>query len=131
MNTSKDIQAQKKHELQNQSEKEVFLRPAVDIYEDNTGITLIADLPGVSREGLDVRLDGNSLVIEGRAAIELHEGMEALYADIVTPHFRRSFTLSNELEKEKINATITDGVLTLHLPKRAEFQPRKIEIKAS
>lgn len=130
MNTSKDIQAKKKHEIQNQSEREVFLRPAVDIYEDNTGITLIADLPGVSREGLDVHLDNNSLTIEGRAAIELHEGMEALYADIVTPHFRRSFTLSNELEKEKINAKVTDGVLTLHLPKRVEFQPRKIEIKA-
>ncbi len=131
MNTSKDIQTQKKHELQNQSEKEVFLRPAMDIYEDNTGITLVADLPGVSREGLDVRLDGNSLVIEGRASIELHEGMEALYTDIVIPHFRRSFTTSNELEKEKINATMKDGVLTLHLPKRVKIQPRKIEIKTN
>ena len=58
------------------------------------------------------------------------EGMESLYADISHTRFRRNFTLSNELEADKINAEIKDGVLTLYLPKREELQPRKIEVSA-
>jgi HSP20 family molecular chaperone IbpA len=54
-----------------------------------------------------------------------------LYADVNATRFRRSFTLSNELEADKISAEMKNGELTLHLPKRAELQPRKIEISAS
>jgi HSP20 family molecular chaperone IbpA len=58
------------------------------------------------------------------------EGMEALFAEVRATHFRRSFTLSRELETDKINAQMKDGVLTLKIPKRAELQPRKIEVSA-
>jgi len=113
-----------------QTQQEVVLRPPVDIYEDATGITLEADLPGVSRERLEVKVEGNNLTIEGRAAIDMPEGMQALYADVQTTRIGRSFTLSNELETDKIAAEMKDGVLTLKLPKRAELQPRKIEVAA-
>jgi HSP20 family molecular chaperone IbpA len=113
---------------QTQAEQAPVLRPAVDIFEDPTGITLRADMPGVSRERLTVQIDGDNLSIEGQAEIQMPAGMEALYADVSATRFRRSFTLSNELEAEKIDAQMQDGVLTLHLPKRAELQPRKIEI---
>lgn len=111
-------------------EQETFLRPPVDIYEDKAGITLKADLPGVSRERLDVQLDGDTLIIEGEVAIDMPEGMEALYADMNATHYRRSFTLSHELEADRINAEMKNGELTLTIPKRAELQPRKIEIHA-
>ena len=128
MTESKKMKTQDKREMQTRTEQDVYLRPAVDIYEDGSGITLKADLPGVSRDRLDVQVDGNNLAIEGQAAISIPEEMEALYADVSTTRFRRSFTLSNELETDKISAEMKDGVLTLHLPKRAELQPRKIEV---
>lgn len=111
--------------------QERVLRPPVDVYEDSAGITVKADLPGVSPDRLDVQVDGNSLTIEGQAQIDMPEGMEAVYADVQATRFRRSFTLSNELEADKITARLNNGELTLHLPKRAEVQPRKIEINAS
>jgi HSP20 family molecular chaperone IbpA len=56
--------------------------------------------------------------------------MEALYADVRVTHYRRSFTLSGELEPDKIEASLKDGVLTVRIPKRAELRPRKIEVRA-
>ena len=130
MSESKEMKTRERQEMQTRSEQDVFLRPAVDIYEENSGITLKADLPGVSRDRLDIKIEGNNLAIEGRAAIDMPEGMEALHADVGTTRFRRSFTLSNELETDKISAEMKDGVLTLQLPKRAELQPRKIQVNA-
>ena len=114
--------------MQQQSEQENALRPPVDIFEDSKGITLVADLPGVSRDRLNIQVDRETLAIEGTAAIDMPEGMEALYADLRETHFRRSFILSQELDTEGIEARMQDGVLTLSVPKRAEHQPRKIEV---
>jgi len=128
MSESKEMKNREGSEMQPRSEQDVFLRPAVDIYEDGHELTLKADLPGVSRERLQVQVDGNNLAIEGQAAIDMPEGMEALHADVYTTRFRRSFTLSTELDTGNIVAEMKDGVLTLRLPKRAELQPRKIEV---
>jgi HSP20 family molecular chaperone IbpA len=128
MNESKEMKTQDRRAMQNRSGQEVFLRPAVDIYEDASRITMIADLPGVSRDRLDVQVDGTNLLIEGQAALDLPEDTEAVLADVRATRYRRSFTLSKELEKDGISAEMKDGVLTLHLPKRAELQPRKIEV---
>lgn len=105
------------------------LLPPVDIFEDPVGITLKADLPGVSKERLSVQVDRNTLTIEGDAEIRMPEGMEALYADLHSTQFRRSFTLSRELQADRIDAQIQDGVLTLKVPAREEIRPRKIEIQ--
>jgi HSP20 family protein len=112
-------------------EAEAVLRPAVDIFESSGEITLIADMPGVSKERLDVRVERDSLVVEGGAQLEMHEGMEPLYADVRSTRYRRSFALSNELDSDKIDANLKDGVLTVRIPKRAEMQPRKIEVRTS
>jgi len=128
MSENKEMKTREGGEMQSRSEQDVFLRPAVDIFEDGHGITVKADLPGVSRDRLDVQVDGNNLAIEGRAAIDMPEGMESLHADVRTTRFRRSFTLSNELDAGNISAEMKDGVLTLRLPKRAELKPRKIEV---
>jgi HSP20 family molecular chaperone IbpA len=132
MSDSKAVKTTERGEVKSAASRpDVYLTPAVDIYEDASGITLQADLPGVSRERLDVQVEGNNLTIEGEVALAMSEGMEALYADINATRYRRSFTLGNELETDNISAEIRNGTLTLHLPKKAELQPRKIEIKAA
>tara|TARA_R110002094_G_scaffold180051_1_gene158593 strand:- start:250 stop:645 length:396 start_codon:yes stop_codon:yes gene_type:complete len=131
MTDTKSMQTTESGQVQRQAEQALFLRPAVDIYEDSTAITVKADLPGVSRDRLDIQVDGNNLTIEGQAAIDMPEGMESLYADVNATRFRRSFALSNGLEADKISAEMNNGELTLRLPKRAEVQPRKIEISGS
>ncbi|EGV16660.1 Hsp20/alpha crystallin family protein [Thiocapsa marina] len=128
MSENTGMQAREPSEMQAARAEEVALLPPVDIYEDAAGITLVADLPGVSRERLCVQVDKDTLLIEGEAAIEMPSEMEALYADLRTTRFRRSFTLSRELQADQIEAQMQDGVLTLKVPKRAELQPRKIQV---
>lgn len=105
--------------------------PAVEIIEDGVGITLLADMPGVPREKLDVRLDGETLVIEGDTAVEGPEGMRGLWAEVHVPRYRRSFTLSRELDTSRIEAGIKDGVLTLRIPKQPHVQPRRIAVSTA
>lgn len=112
-------------------EEEPVLRPAVDIFEDANGITVQAEMPGVSKDRLNVQADRNSLVIEGTAVIDMPEGMDALYADVRSTRYARSFVLSGELETDRIEANLKDGLLTVRIPKRAELRPRKIEVQAA
>ena len=105
------------------------LLPPVDIFEDVDGLTLLADLPGVSKDRLNVRVDRNQLVLEGDIEIELPDALNALYADVRSTHYERRFALSEELETDRIEATLKDGVLTVRIPKRAELRPRRIEVK--
>lgn len=104
------------------------IRPTVDIFENDEGITLQADMPGVSKERLDVRVEGNNLFLEGTIGIAPQDHMSALYADVRSTVYRRSFVLGQELETGKIQATLRNGVLTVRIPKRAELRPRRIEV---
>jgi HSP20 family protein len=104
--------------------------PAVDVFEDAGGITLIADMPGVPRDQLDLKLEGDALLIEGGVQSRTPEGLEAVYAEVRVPRYRRSFTLSRELETARIEANLKDGVLTLRIPKQAHAQPRRIAVSA-
>lgn len=110
--------------------RETVLSPPVDICENADGILLIADMPGVTRDTLDIQVDKNTLVIEGDAKLDMPEGIRALYADVRSTRYRRSFGLSSELDMENIDAQLSNGVLTLKIPKRAELKPRKIEIRS-
>ena len=120
---STDVQAAKARE------ESLALAPAVDIYENAQGITVQADMPGVSKDGLSIHADRNSLVIEGNAVIDVPAAMEAIHAEVQATRYRRSFALSGELDAERIEATLKNGVLTLRIPKRAEFRPRKVEVR--
>ena len=110
-------------------ESETVLRPAVDVYEDATGITLYADMPGVTKDKLNVEVEGDTLAITGDLSLTAPESMQALYADIRSTRYRRSFTMSDELDREHIEALLKNGVLRLHIPKREEVRPRKIEVR--
>jgi len=105
------------------------MRMPVDIFEDETGITVLADMPGVSRERLDMQIDNNTLSIQGKTEVTVPDGMEALYADVRSTLFQRSFALSSELDGSKADASLKDGVLALRIPKREEHKARKIEVR--
>ncbi len=109
--------------------QELALRPPTDIFEDAEGITLRLDMPGASRERLALEVNRNQLDVQADVQIEMPQGMEALYADVRATHYQRSFGLSSELDADRIEATLKDGVLTLRIPKRAELRPRKIEVR--
>ena len=129
MNATKDLGKRETGTVSQAPGADRYLRPPVDILEDETGITLVADMPGVAKDGLDVVVEGDSLSIEGRADFRLPEGMQALHADVRSTRYQRSFSLSRELEGDKIEATLKDGVLRLRIPKREEHKPRRIDVR--
>lgn len=105
------------------------LMPAVDVFEDERGITLYADLPGVSRERLALHVESDTLTIEGEVSPELRAAGEATHVEVSAPRYRRAFTLSRELDMEKVSAAFEHGVLRLRIPKAAHAQPRRIEVQ--
>ena len=105
--------------------------PPVDVIEDATGITLYADLPGVSKEQLNLRVEADTLTIEGDVALATPEGLQASHAEVSMPRYRRVFTLSKELDPEKIVAEMSHGVLKLRIPKAEHAQPRKVQIRVN
>jgi HSP20 family protein len=129
MSDKKDVTTPESTEVQKR-EPELVLRPPVDIFEDAEGITVLADMPGVSRDRLNIEVDKDMLLVEGDAKISMPEGMEALYADVRSTRYRRSFALSSELQTDAVDASLKDGVLSIRIPKRAELRPRKIEVRA-
>jgi len=107
------------------------LLPPVDIVEDQNGITVKADLPGVSRENLSISVDGETLTVEGTVALGESQKMEAVYAEVRVARYRRSFVLGRDLDTERIDAAMKNGVLTLRVPKREQAKPRRIPVKAA
>jgi len=110
---------------------EATLLPPVDVVEDTTGITLYADVPGVSRDKLNLRVDGDQLTIEAGLALALPEGMEPTHVEVGLSNYRRAFTLSKELDAEKVSAELAHGVLRVRIPKAAHAQPRRISVNVA
>ena len=102
--------------------------PPVDVVEDPSGITLYADLPGVAREALQVHVEADTVTIEGDIALVSPEGLQAQHAEVGLSRYRRVFTLSKELDSEKVSAELRNGVLRLRIPKAEHAQPRRIEV---
>ena len=113
-----------------QQKPQPALTPPVDVAEDANGITLYADLPGVPKENLHLHLETDSLTIEGEVRIDVPQEMQSSLAEIGTTRYRRTFTLSRELDGAQATAELKNGVLTLRIPKARHAQPRKIEISA-
>ena len=130
MSEQREMTSREAKEARKSKDQEPAIRPLVDIFEDEAGIVVQADMPGVSKERLELQVDSDTLSIEGVADIAMPEGMEALYADVRATRYQRSFSLSSELDPTRAEATLKEGVLTLRIPKRAQYQPRKIEVQA-
>jgi HSP20 family protein len=129
MTAKQDVPTQEPTAVEKRAaEREAVLVPAVDIFEDAHQIFVQVEMPGVSRDKLNVQADQNGLLLEGDMEIDMPAGMAALYADLQTTKYRRRFVLSSELETERIEAILKDGLLTVRIPKRVEFRTRKIKV---
>jgi HSP20 family protein len=105
----------------------VFI-PAVDILEDPTGITMVADMPGVDGKNVDIDLKDNQLTITGRIDPVEGEKEVSLYKEFLYGDYIRQFTLSYVIDQNKITAKMEDGVLRLILPKVEKMKPQKIKV---
>jgi HSP20 family protein len=103
--------------------------PRADIYETNDGITVVADMPGVDENSVDITLEQNVLTINGYTTPVEPGGYRLAYAEYQVGDYQRRFTISEQIDRDKIEAVVKDGVLRLHLP-RVEPTTRKIAVKA-
>ena len=129
---SQELALREKRELVSKDEKTVpgrFYVPYSDIYETDEALTVLMEMPGVEREGVNIALEDDVLRVEGRIDFGKYEGMEPVYTEFNVGHYTRSFALSGKIDRERIGAQLEDGVLVLTLPKAREAQPRRIAIE--
>jgi HSP20 family protein len=106
--------------------------PVVDIFDKGGEVVIHAELPGIKKEDIDVRVENNVLTLRGKKERKEEVKEEGYFrAERVYGSFSRSFSLPTSVEVSKIAAEYKDGVLTLHLPKAEEAKPRQIEVKIS
>jgi HSP20 family protein len=108
----------------------VYLPPA-DVYETKDSIVVLAEMPGVAADGVDISLERRVLTIRGRSAANDHSRYQRVYNEYADGDYERVFTLSENIDRDRIEATLRDGVLQLVLPKAEAAKPRKIELKTS
>jgi HSP20 family protein len=133
MTDSKEIKLKGKQEVTTAAEQTtpgVVFTPQVDIFETEKAITLLADIPGVKPDRLNVDLRDNILTITGDVELVGGPDEEDIVAEYETGRFYRQFTLSEMIDQTKINAMLADGVLRLDLPKVEKAAPRKITVTA-
>ena len=104
--------------------------PRADIYEVDDQMVIVADVPGVDENSVEITLEKNILTINAFIEPVEMEGFSPVFAEYEVGDYQRSFKLSNEIDRDKIQATIKDGVLRLYMPKAATAQARKISVKA-
>ena len=130
MAQNQDIKIKVTPSAPNPSEKAVV--PLVDIYEEEDGsVVLTAEIPGADKDKVDVRVDKGVLTIWADArGIDVPENYAATYVGFTGAEYFRAFALSDEVDRDRISAKFTDGLLVLTLPRAQAAQTRKIEIKA-
>lgn len=128
MNTTKETAQQNKKDVKKTS-RMYEATPAVDIYENEDEILLHADMPGVLKENVSVDIDNGTLSITGTR--KLTTKGEAAYEEFIDVEYKRSFSVPQTIDVEKVAAELNNGVLKLHLPKSEAAKPRQIEIKTA
>jgi HSP20 family protein len=127
-----ELQVREKHPVISKAEgirREPQFIPAVDIYETTDALTLVADMPGVKKDGVDIRLEDNQLAIRGRVSSE-SKNERVLWSEYAVGNYVRDFTLSEVIDQSKIEAVMRNGVLTLTLPKVQAAKPRQVTVKS-
>jgi HSP20 family protein len=132
---SKEMEVQKQEVITSEEgertkEGPVYI-PRADIYETEDKVTVIADMPGVDENTVDITLEKNVLTIRGFVQPHSFEHHTLSYAEYGVGDYERSFVLSNEIDRNRIQATVKNGVLRLELPKQEVAKTRKIEVKTA
>ncbi len=132
MADNQELQVQQKREVEEGQESTTPTRafmPTADIFETEDALTVVLEMPGVSKADIDVSVDKGLLTIEGRIDFKKYEGLQPVYSEYNIGPYRRSFRISGQVDQSKINAEMRDGVITLVLPKAEEAKPRRIQVK--
>lgn len=131
MATQQELQVQQKREVEKKQESTIPARvfvPAADIFETEQALTVILEMPGVSKDSVDVNVETDVLTIEGRVDFSNYDGLQPLYTEYNVGNYARSFQLSSKIEQDRISAELKDGVMMLVLPKAEKAKPRKINV---
>jgi HSP20 family protein len=110
------------------TEPQVVFTPPIDIFETEEGLVLLADLPGVSSETLELQVQDNKLTLFGRVVPDVPEDARLVHQEYRVGHFLRSFILSDEVDHERITAKLNHGVLEVSLPRVKRSEPRRIHV---
>ena len=132
MASAQELQVQKKRELEGKEENTISVRqflPATDIYETESDLMVILEMPGVEKGNVSINVEDSVLSVEGRLDLTNYQGLQPLYTEYNIGNYSRSFRLSSKINQNKIAAEMKDGILSLRLPKVEEAKPRTIQVK--
>jgi HSP20 family protein len=132
MAAKQELQVQQKRELETKEETTIPTRaylPTADIFETPDGLHVILEMPGVEKANVGITVEDGVLKVEGRLDFSNYKNLTPVYTEYNVGHYARSFRLSSKIDQNKIGAELSDGVLTLTLPKVAEAKPRTIQVK--
>jgi HSP20 family molecular chaperone IbpA len=121
------LQKNDETKIQNEVKEEYFL-PSVDIIENEKEFLLFADLPGCDEKSLDINLEKNTLTIKAIKNEIVKDDFDLVYCEYTPGNYKRSFALSDDIDRENVKANIKDGILRLILPKSKDSQPKKITV---
>ena len=131
MAPNQELAVQQKREVEKKQERTVPLRaflPATDIFETEQALSVVLEMPGVSKENVDVSIEDDVLKVEGRIDYSKYEGLQPVYTEYNVGHYLRNFELSSKIDQSAIKADIRDGTMTLVLPKVEKAKPRRITL---
>lgn len=132
MSQSQELAVREKQELARKEENTTPGRtfvPSADIFETDDALNVILEMPGVARDNVSIEVADDVLRVEGKLDFSSYQGMDPVYTEYNVGHYARAFTLSGKIDRESISAQLTDGVLTLTLPKAKEAMPRRIAVR--
>ena len=133
MAPAQELEVQQKRELEKKDESTIPARvflPNTDIFETADALTVAMEMPGVTREHADITVEDDVLSVAGRIDFSKYENLQPVYTEYNIGYYRRSFSLSpSSIDEHKISADMTDGVLTLTLPKADRAKPRRFQLK--
>ena len=129
---AQELQVQRKREVEKKQESTIPARlfvPVTDIFETDQALTVVMEMPGVDKGNVEVSVEDDVLTINGRIDFSKYKGLQPLYTEYNIGHYSRSFEVSNKIEQDGIKAELTDGVMTLVLPKAEKAKPRRIAVR--
>lgn len=132
MASEQQLQVQKKREVEKKEETTIPARvflPNADIYETPHELKVVLEMPGIEKNNVEINIEDDVLMVKGRLDLSKYSGLQPLYTEYNVGHYARSFQLSSKIDQSKIGAEMTDGVLSLTLPKAEEAKPRTIQVR--